>query len=258
MLGHYTVNIPTAPLRRKGSPGSPLETQLLRGDIFTVLSMSRGWANGQAQSPIPGSRFAGYQGYVPLKALIEGAQIPTHVVTALSAPVFSKPDIKSAIHALWPLNARFTGTASGAFLKARDGYVHVRHTRELNQAPVEDDFVTIAEQHMGLPYIWGGVSTSGLDCSGLVQSALRAVGRDAPRDSCDQTELGEPIQQGEPLKRGDLVFWKGHVGIMQDAERLLHANAFHMSVQSELLSEAEDRIKQSSGLMIAKRRLEPA
>ena len=111
------------------------------------------------------------------------------------------------------------------------------------------DFVTAAEAHLGLPYVWGGISSDGLDCSGLVLSSLRAVGEDAPRDT-DMMEAGLgqnlPIRQ-RGLKRGDLIFWKGHVGIMQSATRMVHANAFHMKVESENLREAAKRIEESGG-----------
>ena len=133
----------------------------------------------------------------------------------------------------------------------------MNHVRPLRKSPLTADFVDIAKWHKGLPYVWGGVSSDGLDCSGLVQSSLRAVGRDAPRDAdMQQGQLGRhlPIRQSG-LKRGDLIFWKGHVGIMTSAVNMVHANAFHMCVETEPLREAIKRIQASGGDVTAIKRL---
>ncbi len=251
----FHVNIPIAHLYRSASYDSPLETQLLFGTEFLVSEIDGDWAYGQAVSPAGPIGFPGYQGFVALASLMKGAAQSTHEITALCAPVFKAGDIKSPVTAMWPMTVRFRGAPQGDFIAAPQGYIHMRHARPLTEPPASLDFVAIAEQFMGRPYIWGGVSSDGLDCSGLVQTALRAAGHDAPRDSGPQSSMGIAVAEGAPLRRGDLIFWQGHVGIMQNSYKLLHANAFHMSVASEPLAEAQKRIDQMYGEVTARRRL---
>ena len=169
---------------------------------------------------------------------------PSHAITALRAPIFHQPDIKShIIHAL-SLNAQVQAQASeGHFVQIGAGaYVHNRHAAEIIKAPRQADYVAYAELFKGAPYVWGGTGAMGLDCSGLVQMALFAVGRDCPRDAdMQETSLGVSITSGA-LQRGDLIFWPGHVGIMADANTLLHANAFHMMTEKEPYAQAAARI----------------
>lgn len=250
-LSTSTVITPIAPLHRKASRRSGQETQLLYGHQFDVYRLSKGWAWGQARSPVKGSKIKGYVGYVPAKMLEDRKSSASHIISSLKAPIFVAPDIKSHIIQSLPLGALINGQGRHpSFVQiGAGGYVHRKHLRKIIDAPAVSDFVTIAEAHMGLPYVWGGISTDGLDCSGLVLSSLRAAGRDAPRDA-DMMEAGLgrdlPISQ-RGLKRGDLVFWKGHVGIMQTSAKMIHANAFHMKVESEPLREAIERIEASGG-----------
>lgn len=246
-----SVITPIAPLHRKASRRSGQETQLLYGHQFDVYKISKGWAWGQARSPIRGSKIKGYVGYVPAKMLEGRKLVASHVVTALKAPVFVAPDIKSHIIQSLPLGALIKGQGRhpGFVQIGAGGYVHRKHLRKRGGALETTDFVTIAEAHMGLPYVWGGISSEGLDCSGLVLSSLRAIGRDAPRDA-DMMEVGlgyDIAIRQRGLKRGDLIFWKGHVGIMQSSTRMIHSNAFHMGVESEPLREAVKRIEASGG-----------
>ena len=134
------------------------------------------------------------------------------------------------------------------FAVSEDGlYLWSRHLAELS-AP-EPDAVAVAERFLETPYLWGGRTSVGIDCSGLVQAALTAAGVPCPRDSdMQEATLGEAIAiDAEPLARGDLVFWKGHVGIMRDPATLLHANGWHMKVVSEPLIQARERVASSSG-----------
>ena len=106
----------------------------------------------------------------------------------------------------------------------------------------------VAERFLESPYLWGGRSSEGIDCSGLAQNALTSAGIAAPRDTdMQEAQLGTPLPEGAALQRGDLVFWKGHIGLMQDATRLIHANGWHMKVVSEPLKTAKDRISASGG-----------
>jgi hypothetical protein len=249
-LAIYSVNVPMAPLQGRASRRAGLETQLLYGQHFDVYALKKGWAWGQARSPVKASRQKGYVGFVSAKCLADEKRAVSHVVTALKAPIFSKADIKSPVMMILPMGAIIKGSGRDKlFLRGAGGFIHRRHIRKLSETPLITDFAEIAERHLGLPYIWGGISSDGLDCSGLVLSSLRATGKDAPRDTdMQQTALGKNIairQSG--LKRGDLVFWKGHVGIMQNGSRLIHANAFDMKVASEPLKQAAFRIKAGGG-----------
>lgn len=250
-LGRYTVSEPVAAVHRQKSRLSGLETQLLFGHQFDVYEKDKNWVWGQSHSPLARSKQQGYVGFVELKNLQDIIVTPDYVVTALKAPVFSNADIKSPIKKFLPLGALCKKkTKEGKFLELTSGeFIHLNHLRERNQALPSSDFVDVAERHMGLPYVWGGVSSQGLDCSGLVQSSLRAIGKDAPRDAdMQEAELGSALavnQRG--LKRGDLIFWKGHVAIMISASKMIHANAYHMSVDIEPLRDAAKRILESGG-----------
>jgi len=250
-LSISTVITPIAPLHRKASRRSGQETQLLYGHEFDVYRVSKGWAWGQARTPITGSNIKGYVGFVPSKYLEDKTSRASHVISILKAPVFHAPDIKSHIAQSLPMGALIKGQGRHpSFLHINDGgYVHRKHIRKRGAVLEVADFVTVAEAHLGLPYVWGGISSDGLDCSGFVLSSLRAINQEAPRDTdMMEASLGQklPIRQ-RGLKRGDLIFWKGHVGIMQSATRIIHANAFHMKVESENLREAARRIEETGG-----------
>ncbi len=248
-IARYSVITPTASIRKKPSNAAAQESEIIYGQAFDVYKLSRGWAWGQRVTP---TLRPGYIGYVKAKTLDSVAPEPTHQVTTMGAPVFTKPDIKSSPTMILPLNALLSDRGQGEgedFIQiGPKKFVHHKHIRAVSgESP--SDFVSVAEAHMGLAYIWGGVSSFGLDCSGLVQSCLRAVGYDAPRDSDMQmAELGTALPLSfTGLARGDLVFWKGHVAIMTSESEIVHANAYHMKTASEPLSQAASRIKASGG-----------
>lgn len=230
-------------LVRNADPSTNLATQLLYGESFTVYDeiadMGLSW--GQSERD-------GYVGYVPSAGLIEPLEGRVEQVTALSALLFAEPDFKAQLLGSYSLGCNVTIEAE------QDGYARLGagiYTPLVNLAPVSDDFVAMAEKFIGTPYLWGGRSYFGLDCSGLVQLALQATGVVAPRDSDMQAaEVGSLVDG--PSQRGDLVFWDGHVGIMQDAQTLLHANVHHMAVASEPLSEVS---KRADGPIMATRRI---
>ena len=227
---------------REPSRSAEQETELLFGHTFRIDSTKKSWVYGQALSPLGG--IDGYAGWMKRKYLIEDYAPRSHYISAMKAPVFSKTDIKSRITRLLPLGSHINAARIGdKFCElASGGFVHRRHLTPLGDYP-ERDFVKIAQAHIGLPYIWGGISTDGLDCSGLVQASLRAIGRDCLRDAGQQEKsLGQALSSGRAMRRGDLVFWAGHVGIMSDSENLLHANAFHMKVALEPFETACARI----------------
>lgn len=244
-IARYSVITPTASLRKKPLNAAAQESEIIYGQAFDVYKISRGWAWGQHVTP---SQRPGYIGYVKAKFLARAVHKPTHRVSVLGAPVFTKPDIKSPIKMLLPLNARLAGEGEDFIQIGPKQFVHRRHITPLSDK-FSSDFVEVAEAHIGQPYIWGGVSSFGLDCSGLVQSSLRAAGQDAPRDSDMQMAgLGNEIPISlKGLTRGDLIFWKGHVAIMSSETEIVHANAHHMKTAREPLKRAAQRIKASGG-----------
>jgi hypothetical protein len=226
--------VPSAALRRAPDQAAEQLDQLLFGEAFGVLEAKDGWAWGQAVRD-------GYVGYVALNHLALGAPAPTHRVSALRAYGFSAPDIKSTPVGLYSLNVLVRVKADeGHFSRAEGaGWIASRHLSPIGV--FETDPASVAETFLHAPYQWGGRESLGLDCSGLIQQALYACGRACPRDSDQQAELGAPMAR-EDLGRGDLVFWRGHVGMMLDTVRLIHANAFHMQVAIEPLADALNRI----------------
>jgi cell wall-associated NlpC family hydrolase len=231
---------PIAPLRRSPAPDAAQDTEALYGETIVVLEEKDGWAWGQLERD-------SYVGYVEAKALGASAAA-THRINVLRSFGFPGPSIKLPPALALPFGARVAiASHSGDFAVSDDGlHFWARHLSPLRQ--YESDFVAVAERFVGTPYLWGGRTPQGVDCSGLVQAALAAVGVDTPRDSDQQEDrLGAPVVFDDSLRglrRGDLVFWKRHVGIMRDAQTLLHANGWHMSTVSEPLREARERIDQ--------------
>lgn len=215
-------------------PAAEQQTQLLFGEVFDVLSESGDFALGQG-------RRDGYVGYV-LKIDLAGlGQAPTHWISVPRTFGFAAPDIKSAASGPFSLNSLLTVTQTeGRFLFAQGlGWVVAEHLLPIGV--VKTDFVASAESLLGACYLWGGRMSEGLDCSGLVQQALLSCGVAFPRDTDQQFTMGHPVE-ADDLQRGDLVFWKGHVGVMTDATNLIHANAHHMMTAQEPLAEAIKRI----------------
>jgi len=200
----------------------------------------------------------GYVGWLSANALSPAGPSATHKVTALRTFAFPGPSIKLPPLEALPLGARVAiARFEDRLAVTRSGtYVSAPHLAPLDF--VEPDFVAVAERFLGVPYLWGGKTALGLDCSGLVQVALTATGRICPRDSDMQEQaLGALVPHAEEgaLQRGDLVFWKGHVAIVRDGATLIHANAFHMAVAIEPLGEAITRISEAGSEITSVRRI---
>jgi cell wall-associated NlpC family hydrolase len=239
------IAYPSTPLRKTPDVTRGLETEALFGEAVTIFDQADGWAWVQLARD-------GYVGYAPASAVRPAPLIvPTHRVQSLGTFVYSAPDIKSSPVMHLPMNALVTVVGGDERMLALQtgGFVVPRHLATIDK-PARD-FVEIAERLIGTPYLWGGNTRIGIDCSGLVQAALLAANIIAPRDSdMQRDELGDPfdITPGfDGLERGDLVFWKGHVAIMSDAVMMVHANAHHMQVATEPLPEAAQRIARNGG-----------
>jgi cell wall-associated NlpC family hydrolase len=246
----YEVIEPQAPLRREPRPDASLETEALKGERVTIYDTNgEGWAWGQLAGD-------GYVGWLPDNALAPPGAAPTHKVTALRTLVFPGPSIKLPPLEALPLGARLAiARIEDRMAMTPSGtYVPAMHLAPLGDK--ESDFVAVAERFLGAPYLWGGKTALGLDCSGLVQVALTACGISCPRDSdMQEAALGTAVSADpSELCRGDLVFWKGHVAIVRDQNSLLHANAYHMAVAIEPINEAVVRIRKAGSEIAGIRR----
>ncbi|WP_281826576.1 C40 family peptidase [Jannaschia rubra] len=230
-----TIRTVQQPLVNLGdAPRGDRASQLLFGEAFRVIDERDGFAFGQALRD-------GYCGYVIAGALTR-QEAATHWVAAPATHLYPKARLKAPpeVAIFFGSHVRVTGDL-GDFQRISTGhYIPTGHLQPLRAR--FSDTVGVADMFLGTPYLWGGCSRWGIDCSGLVQQALVACGMDCPRDSDQQRALGRELHPDEPLQRGDLIFWRGHVGMMSDAEMLLHANAHHMAVAYEPLAEARARI----------------
>lgn len=245
-------NWPSAPLRSRPDQAAAFTAELIMGEPAMLFEERAGWAWVRSERD-------GYVGYAPAEALGEPGAAPTHRVSVARAHLYPVADFKSPPLGRAPLGGQLSlsGRREGRFVEAEGGgWLVADHLTPLSEP--ETDWVSVAERLHGAPYLWGGETVEGVDCSGLVQIALEQTGRACPRDSdMQERELGRPLGADEPLRRGDLVFWKGHVGLMLDAETLLHANAGAMLCAREDLAAAIARIENAGdGSPTARRRID--
>ncbi|MGJ8582645.1 MAG: NlpC/P60 family protein [Marinosulfonomonas sp.] len=245
------VGVAVAPIL--GGPEGPRIREMLFGQEFCVLDTMRGYAFGF-------TRHDGYCGYVQHDFLHE-APPATHVVTTLRTYHKPSPDLKS-----WEPHSPLHFGSRVAVTEVEKGWARVALPKghgfapEVHLSPLPhsfDDPVAVAEKFLGAPYLWGGNSASGLDCSGLVQASLLACGVDCPGDADQQArDLGGVVGNNTAVHRGDLFFWAGHVAIALDEDRLIHANAHAMAVSVETISGAIERIaRQGEGDVTVRKRL---
>ena len=216
------------------APDGLMVTELVVGEAFHAIELGEVWLWGWCGHDH-------YVGYARADAFTSCVSVPTHRVTARTALLFAEPSIKAPLVGRASLGARFAVTdEAGPFLAVERGFVHRRHVAPL--AEHADDHVATASRLLGAPYLWGGRTGEGIDCSGLVQVALGLCGVDAPRDSDQQRVLGDEIDAAR-LERGDLIFFPGHVGIMASTSDLLHANAHWMTTLIEPLADVVSRLR---------------
>jgi len=245
----YEVIEPIADLRREPAHEAALDTQALKGERVTVYEVSdEGWAWGQLETD-------GYVGYLSANALGPVGPLPTHRVCVPRTFGFPGPDIKLPPMIALPMGARvdIARETERFALDAFNWHYPLSHVAPL--AKRQPDFVAVGEMFMNAPYLWGGKSSLGIDCSGLVQIALQLAGVSCPRDTyMQESALGRPKSLTE-LRRGDLIFWKGHVAIACDATTIIHANAHHMMVAKEPVNDAVTRIKRGGSDVTSVKRL---
>lgn len=247
------VRAGSVPVREGPLPDARLATEALFGEILDVFEEQHGFALVQCQRDR-------YVGWVPLAGLSERLLDPTHRIAVPHTHAYAEPDLKSPPTLVLSLGAKLSVIAEeGDWRHCQDaGWVYHRHLEPLDT--LTDDPVSVAEQYLGTPYLWGGRSGLGLDCTGLTQQAFEAAGVLLPRDSDMQFAWsGEDIpgwRDPGALQRGNLIFWKGHVGIMTDRDHLLHANAWHMAAAREPLEGAITRIAKYYAEPIGARRIQ--
>jgi cell wall-associated NlpC family hydrolase len=237
------IAVAVADIRKAPKPDAGINTQFLHGDDVLVFDTAAGWAWVQGQRD-------GYVGYAEESALGGRDHAATHIVCVPRSFIYPGADLRFPISGRLSIGSTVTVTGTAETrgteyaLLSSGGAMIARHLRPVGEHAA--DFVAVAETFLETPYLWGGVSGFGIDCSGLVQLSLRMAGKDVLRDSDMQAaNLGEPLDPGPDfsnLRRGDFVFWKGHVAIMTDAKNMIHANGHTMLVSREGLAEAIARI----------------
>lgn len=251
------VIVPSAGLRREPRPDAGIDTETLHGDLVTVYETTiEGWAWVELAVD-------GYVGYLPSDALGAAEPVPTHRVVALRTFVYPGPDMKLPMIGQLSMGASVAviGAAEtrglGYALLAGGGAIVAKHL-----APASDraaDWVAVAERFVGTPYLWGGTTAQGIDCSGLIQLAGRMAGIAVPRDTdLQETGLGDsvPLDAGMARPaRGDLLFWPGHVAVRLDGKRLLHASGYHMEVVVEPAAATLARLDDAGIVLRSIRRL---
>jgi len=248
------VIVPVADIRPRPDANCSIDTQALCGEALTVFDISGGWAWVQLAAD-------GYVGYVRQEAIKEGSSPATHVVSVPRSFIYPGPDLRFPHLNVLSMGSRVkivgaVETRATPYALLEDGTAIIAaHLRPVGEIAGEDA-VSVAARFLHTPYLWGGRSGLGIDCSGLVQMALAMTGKSAPRDSDQQAAgLGAEIDpERDGLQRGDLVFWKGHVGFIEDENTLLHASGGTMYVTREPLREAIDRIAKLYGLPTVYRR----
>jgi NlpC/P60 family/Bacterial dipeptidyl-peptidase Sh3 domain len=222
---------------------------LMHGEEFAVLDVAGDWAWGYCLH----DNYLGYLRFAELGADFDA----THIVSAPATLVVAAPSTKAPVVARYPMGAQLAcgePSACGTYLACENGFVPMAHVSEIGDVAASP--ADLAERLVGTPYSWGGRSGDAIDCSGLVQLVFGLKGILAPRDAdMQQAEFGEELPEDAALVRGDLVFFPGHVGIMADAEQIIHANGTAMAVSVESLADAAARFAEHDQPIVARKRV---
>ena len=222
---------------------------LMHGEEFAVLDVAGDWAWGYCLH----DNYLGYLRFAELGADFDA----THIVSAPATLVVAAPSTKAPVVARYPMGAQLAcgePSACGTYLACENGFVPMAHVSEIGDVAASP--ADLAERLVGTPYSWGGRSGDAIDCSGLVQLVFGLKGILAPRDAdMQQAEFGDELPEGAALVRGDLVFFPGHVGIMADAEQIIHANGTAMAVSVESLADAAARFAEHDQPIVARKRV---
>lgn len=225
--------VPRTAMRKAGDADAVAVSELLFGEAFDLFETFGDWAFGRSTADH-------YTGWVRADTLAEGGPLATAQISAPTAPVFGAADIKAPVVMELPFGARIAGEAGDRFFAAAGGFVHLRHLAPMPATPID-----AARIFTGAPYLWGGRTPAGVDCSGLVQAALGACGIDCPRDSDQQQAALGAAVAFDDRAAGDIMFFPGHVGILATRDRLFHANAHWMAVVEEPLADVVARLEAS-------------
>ncbi len=234
------VAVPVVGLRPAPDLAKGIDTELLLGEDVIVFDRVDGWCWVKAASD-------GYVGYLPETALSDVLDVPTHIVTVQRTFLYLEAELRKPYKSILSMGSRVkivgeAETRGNRYAMLEDGTaIFAKHLQPIGTGD-GGDYVDVATRFLETPYLWGGRSGLGIDCSGLVQLSMLMTGRSAPRDTDMQSaSLGEPIDRSE-LRRGDLVFWKGHVAVLEDPETIIHANGHTMTVARENFEDAIKRI----------------
>ncbi len=221
-------------------PDGPRDRQLQRGEAVLVIERTDRHAFVRADKD-------GYCGWLALSALTPDHPV-SHWLRAPASHLYPTPSLKRRELAQIGFGTLLQITdTDGAFARTHDGlFVPTAHLAPIGMRL--EDPAAVATLFLHTPYLWGGNSRAGIDCSGLVQAALLACGIPCPGDSDQQWSMvGRVLAAEEPARRGDLLFWKGHVAMLTDPASLIHANAHHMAVTDEPVETAMARIAAATG-----------
>ncbi len=248
----FQVNCGSAPLRRLPDKKAVLDTELLFGETVILYDEDKGWAWVQ-------SEIDGYVGYTERSGLNSEPLQSTHSVTVLASHIYPEPDLKTVPIYSLPMTARVTvnDKTNNYYKLASGGWIFAGHLEPIHIHAV--DHCEIARMFLNIPYLWGGKTSVGIDCSGLLQVSLARCGKLIPRDSDMQISSGQSVlytSDEKDLRRGDLVFWPGHAGILLESQTIIHANATEMRVTMAPLDDLVAKIEESTGdKIIAVRRV---